>query len=211
MMMAQVISLLSDDREDARLVERALQGDRQVMGRIWDRHAQRARATLQRLLGPGPDIEDHLQEVFLRLSQSMTRLLQPSSLRSYITGIAIRVASGELRRRRFLRWLQLTPEGVVPDEPVDGADYHLRRTVARLFRILDTLDTRSRTAFVLRHAEGMEIQEVAAALGVSPTTVKRLVHKATVRVMAQAQRDPTLMSYLEDTRHRDIRRHHDHG
>jgi hypothetical protein len=51
--------------------------------------------------------------------------------------------------------------------------------------------------FTLRRIEGLELNEVAAALGMSLATTKRHLAKVTARVHALAMRDPLLSEYLD--------------
>ena len=51
---------------------------------------------------------------------------------------------------------------------------------------------------MLRHFEGYELTEVAAALEVSLATVKRRLASAQERFDAMASRDPLLKTYLDE-------------
>ena len=107
------------------------------------------------------------------------------------------VAVSTLRKRRVRRWLHLTPTGVLPDVAaagIEGAD-RAREALRRLYAILDQLDDAGRLTFVLRHIEGIELTEVADALGVSLATAKRRLAKVTARVLAMVERDPLLPEY----------------
>jgi hypothetical protein len=111
-------------------------------------------------------------------------------------GITLRVAASELRSRRIRGWLRLTPDGVIDDRAAPHVDADAR-SGQRLYAILDRLDTQSRLAFVLHQVEGMELLEVASALGVSLATVKRRLARVSARVWAMAQGDRMLVDYLE--------------
>jgi RNA polymerase sigma-70 factor (ECF subfamily) len=50
---------------------------------------------------------------------------------------------------------------------------------------------------VLRHIEGLELTEVAEALGCSLATAKRKIAKASDHVFARAASDPFLSDYLK--------------
>ena len=71
-----------------------------------------------------------------------------------------------------------------------------REALARFYAILDGLAPRHRTAFVLRHVEGLELTEVAAALDISLATIKRWLPRIARRVFSQAGSDPLLAPYL---------------
>jgi RNA polymerase sigma-70 factor (ECF subfamily) len=173
-------------------------GDERALAAAWDRHAVAIRAVLRRSLGPGADVEDALQETFIAFFQSASAIRDPRSLRSFLIGIAIRVASRELSRRRLKRWLFLTSDGEMPEPAAldDDAAAASREAVRRLYRILDGLDVESRLAFVLRHVEGLELVDVATGLGVSLATAKRKLAKVVPVVMARVRKDPILAGYV---------------
>jgi len=163
--------------DDAELVRLALARDPKAAVAIWDRHSNAVRGLLRRTLG-NADVDDDTQEVFLRLFPLLPRLREPAALRSFIIGVAIRVAKKRLYRRRVTRWLTLTPVGELPEVVSEPANPEATEVMRRFYRILDDMNAESRVAFVLRHVEGMGLAETAQALQVSPATAKRRLARA---------------------------------
>ncbi len=187
--------------DDAALARLAAEKDPRAAAALWDRYAALVRGILRRTLGPSADVEDLVQDAFIGLFRTLPGLRDPEALRSFVVGTALRVARGELRRKRVRRWLSLTPTGVLPDEAQPGAsDPEARRAVKRLYEVLDKIDDRGRMAFVLRYLEGYELTEVAEALGCSLATTKRALAKAQERVNAMVKRDPLLAPYAREAR-----------
>jgi RNA polymerase sigma-70 factor, ECF subfamily len=185
------------DLDDAGLARAAIEGHAGAPAAVWARYAGLVAGLLRRALGPGADVEDQVQETFVQFFQDVKKLREPAALRSFLIGVAAHVARSELRRRRYRRWLMLTDTGAVPDEAGAAADAEAREAVRRLYALLDRLDDRSRMLFVLRHVEGLELTEVAAALELSLATVKRNLAKVSARVHTMAAGDPLLGSYLD--------------
>ena len=182
----------------ATLVRAAAAGDEGAAALVWDEHSALVRGLLRRALGPSADVEDLVQEVFLRFFKRVGTLRDPNALRSFIVGIALRVARGELRSRRVRRWLRLSDTGQLPEASVE-CDTIPRFALVRLYEVLDRLDDRARLVFVLRHVEGYELTEVASALGCSLATIKRYLARAQSRVLAAVRSDPLLSPYLQET------------
>lgn len=182
--------------DDAALARAAMEGQAGAAGLVWSRFSQLVRGLLRRSLGPQHDVEDHVQEVFLRFFGQLHELRDPAAVRSWLVGITVRVSRSELRRRRIRRWLHLTDDGELPDAPAPPRDEAAREALSRLYAILDRIDDEARLAFVLRHIEGLELTEVAAALGTSLATTKRRLAKVSARVLAQVERDPILADYV---------------
>src|SRR5207247_9687805 len=74
--------------EDATLVERAVAGSERAATEIWHRYHGLVRALLRRSIGRD-DVDDSVQEVFIRLFPALSHLRQASSLRSFIIGITL--------------------------------------------------------------------------------------------------------------------------
>ncbi len=165
---------------------------------VWDRYAGLVRGILRRSLGPGADVDDRVQESFMRFFGSLKNLRDPDGLRSFLIGVAVRVVKTEIRRRRVRRWLWLSDTGQVPEPEGAELDDEAREALERLYAILDDLGAEARIAFVLRHVEGLELEQVAAAPGVSLATAKRRLAKARAVVMARVAGDPLLAGYGAD-------------
>jgi RNA polymerase sigma-70 factor (ECF subfamily) len=167
-------------------------------GRVWDRYASLVRGILRRMLGP-VDVEDAVQDAFLRLFRDLASLRDPAALRSFLIGIALHVAKSELRRRRAKRWLLLFDDGVVaePEALESNEGHEPRAAVVRLYKLLDRISDERRTVFVLRYVEGLDLAELSAVLDCSLATTKRRVADAARRVCLLAASDPILAPYLE--------------
>jgi RNA polymerase sigma-70 factor (ECF subfamily) len=185
------------DLDDAMLASLAAEGDAEAHTAIWDRYAPLVRGIVRRSIGPESEVEDLVQEVFLRFYRNLSLLRNPGALRSFIFAISLRVTISELRSRRVRRWLRLTDNGSQPTgaRSVPPADFEAREAVSGLYAILDRLDAKDRMAFVLYHIEGLELTEVAEALGVSLATVKRRLARIACRVFAMAESDQRLVQY----------------
>lgn len=184
-----------DGPSDADLASLARDKDPRAATMVWDRYSGMVRGVLYRAVGPGHDIEDLLQDVFIGFFRNVGSLRDASSLRPFLVGIALRTARSALRKKRVRRWLHLSDDGSVPEVASEDGDPRTREALQRLYAILDELPDRERLAFVLRHAEGHELTEAAAALGVSLATVKRLLQRADAHVRARAEEDDLLRDW----------------
>lgn len=162
---------------------------------LWDRYAPLVTGLVRRALGPEHDADDLVQEIFLRVFRYLKQLRDPDALRSFVVSITMNTIRQEFRQRKLRRWLRLTDTGVVPERP--GAwDPSPRLALARFYRILDDLNVEERSCFLMRHFEGLEQPEIAAALDLSVATMKRRLARATERVMRRVKQDPALMEFM---------------
>lgn len=185
------------EADDAALVAGVQAREPRAAGRMWDRYAPLVRRILRRMLGP-VDVEDGVQDAFLRLFRDLGSLRDPTALRCYLIGITLHVAKSELRRRRARRWLLLSDDGVIAEPDALVAEWHEpRAAVLSLYKMLDRISDERRTVFVLRYVEGLELAELSAVLDCSLATTKRRVADAARRVCFLAAADPLLAPYLE--------------
>jgi RNA polymerase sigma-70 factor (ECF subfamily) len=195
--------LESDHLDDAVLVSLAAVGRAEAHAAIWDRYAPLVRSIVRRSIRIDSDVEDLVQEVFLQFYRSHTLLRNGEALRAFIFAISLRVTIREIRFRRARKRERLTDDGGYT--PGSGfappADFEAREAVAGMRAMLDRLDPKDRTAFVLRHVEGFELTEVAGMLDMSLATVKRHLARIAHRVNAMTKNDERLVEYLgEPTR-----------
>lgn len=194
---ARVVTRFPVDRaDDALLVKATARGDRAAMAQVWDRYSDFVRGVLHGSIGPDSAIEDLTQEVFLAFVKAAATVADGTKLRAFLAGIAIRRAAMELRRRRVRRWLLLSPTGELPERAAPAHDAEGREILAALSRVLATMSPRRRMAFTLRHVQEMDMLEVAAALAVSESTLRRELQRAREYLLHAAAREPALSAYL---------------
>jgi RNA polymerase sigma-70 factor (ECF subfamily) len=191
-----------DDVDDATLIARLLNDEAGAAEILWERFLPGVRATVRRLLGPKPEEEDVVQEVFLRFFSTARRLRDPVLARSFIFGICVRVVREEIRRRTVHRWLSIASPEDLPDRSntamtaMAEGDHDAREALKRFYRVLDTLSGESRSLFVVRHVEGKELTEVATLHGISVSSVQRKLARTEKCVATMVQNDPLLSQYV---------------
>jgi RNA polymerase sigma-70 factor (ECF subfamily) len=185
-----VVPLERSSRDDADLVLALQRRDSAAIAELFDRYGQLVRQMLIRALGTNHDVDDIVQESFIVVIRRIHTLEKPSALRSFVISVALRTAKNELRRRRVRRWVGLEEAAEPPLVP--GHDPVTAERVRRVYAALERLDAGSRTLFVLRHVEGLELTELADAEGCSLATLKRRLARAEKRFDAIAGRCPVL-------------------
>jgi RNA polymerase sigma-70 factor (ECF subfamily) len=163
---------------------------------VWNRYASLVYGVLNRALGSPSESEDLTQEVFCRVFASVGKLRDPAALRSFLYSSTVRGLRSHLRAKRVRRFLSLSDTGDVPEQPARGCDSEGRELLARFYGMLGTLGANERTAFTLRHVEGLSLQEVADFTGSSLATIKRRLHRASEQVEKLARKEPDFAEYL---------------
>ena len=188
------------DPTDADLARALMAGEAWATATTWNRFAPTVYGIASRALGRDSEAEDVTQEVFYRLFSRVGTLKNPDAFRSFVVSFAIRIVKWELRRRRARRWIMLSDGDRLPEVAVPDGDAESRQVLRRFYAILDELTARERLVFALRHLESMTLEEIAAVLAISLSTVKRTLTRAGGRVTAWIAADADLRNYFEGNR-----------
>ena len=179
----------STDAEYGALVERARRGD----GRAFEQLAVREERALYRhaarIVGPGPDAEDVVQDALLSAWKSI-RSFEGTSFRAWLFRIVTNRALDRVRSKKRRAELPLEPsegEEVQWAEPADPgselADIASRReALAVVEEALRLVPEEQRAALLLRDVEGFAYEEIAVITSVEIGTVKSRIHRARVAV-----------------------------
>jgi RNA polymerase sigma-70 factor, ECF subfamily len=149
----------------------------------WDQivsdHGPVAVRLARRILGPGPDAEDVVQEVFLEAFQ-LRQKQEVGNWGGLLRMMATRRALDRLRRRR-------------PTEPLDGLECAdggsgphetavARELAVRLREAIGQLPDGQAAVFSLRYFDELSYDQIAQTLGIEPTAVGMSLHKARAKL-----------------------------
>ena len=194
-----VVGARRGDPADRDLVVGLVAGEAWAMVETWNRFAPMVLMTARRSLGSSAEADDVAQEVFLRVFRKARTLRDPDRLRSFIYSFAVRVLKSELRRRKLRGWMPF-----MPDAPLDlgflTVDVEARDLLRKLYALLDRLSPRDRLAYVLRRMEAMTVEEIAATMDISISTVKRAIAHASARLSRWMEADPGLAGLRKERR-----------
>ena len=152
-------------------------------------HAPFVLRSLERLGFRQTEADDLCQEVFLVVHSRLRDFERRSTLRTWIYGITVRVASGHRRRA----WVRRERPSGVDTEMVAHADpsrdLETRQALALLDRALASLTVAKREAFALFELEQMTTREISEALGCPEKTIVSRVLAARREIQAYVVRD----------------------
>ncbi|MEO8371039.1 MAG: sigma-70 family RNA polymerase sigma factor [Candidatus Solibacter sp.] len=174
------------DCNDLGLVARARTGDTDAFRVLVERHSRALFRLAFRMTGNQQDAEDVVQDSFLRAYKQLSRFDERASFGTWLYRIAVN-CSLDLVRSRKRRNEHIAPADSDMDDPIlslpanDPAPDRLAlsgEVRERVAEAMTELSASERTAFVLRHYEGMCIEEVSRVLGCQPGAAKHSVFRA---------------------------------
>lgn len=164
---------------DVEQLRRLAGGDLQALGPLYGQHRGVVMTVLRGQKAPMADLEELCQEVFLTLAKVAHRFQPTASARSFIVGIAVRLA----KKARGVTWLhrKLLRRNIRTDE--NQTLPHQRSDAAHeAQRLLAALPEEWRTVVLLNLVEGWTADEIAESLGMKPATVYTRLHRARAKI-----------------------------
>jgi RNA polymerase sigma-70 factor (ECF subfamily) len=176
---------------DVAVVSRARTGDADAFRELVERHSRTMFRVAYRMTGNEHDADDVVQETFLRAYRQLEHFEERANFGTWLHRIAVNCSLDLLRARgRADRRYGGDPESA----ELAGA----ARTDAQQDRLLlsaelqqhvtaamETLSGNERTAFILRHFEGMPVEEIGRTLGIQVNAAKHTIFRA-VRKLREA-------------------------
>jgi len=182
------------EADEAAAVARACGGDADAFRLLVERHSRGVYRLALRVTGNCQDAEDIVQETFLKAYRQLARFESRASFGTWVHRIAMNCAVDLLRSRprreraedgEALEQMASTnsegsPHAMSPERLMESLEVgeRVKDAMARLSAL-------ERTAFVLRHFEGLSISEISSALGIRDSAAKHCVFRA-VRKMRLA-------------------------
>lgn len=167
-----------DERE---LIERAKDGDRAAMERLYRSHSDRVYSVVRRLAGNDALADDLAQEAWIRAFEKIHLFRGDSSFGTWMYRLATNTALNHLRSAGRHRELEEeASEEVNPKAPPSVDEAVINQRV--LSEALDQLPPGYRQVLVLHDVEGLTHKEIGEKLDVATGTSKSQLHKARAKM-----------------------------
>lgn len=181
------------------LVERAVAGDQSAFQELFRENAPWVYGRLRRMLGTRSDLEDLVQEVFVRAYRSLPSYRGQARFESWLKRICACVAYDDIRSRRNVPRLE-----VLETETTRASrdeDPERREAVRHLMRIIETLPPQNRIVLLLHDLEGYTAEEIQLVVGAkSVNTVRSRLRLARAELHRRGRANPALSSLYSRTR-----------
>jgi len=176
------------DSADSVLIESTLKGDEWAFSELVRRYQAAVWGTVFRILGNSSENEDVVQEVFLRAYAALRNFDQKYPFGPWLLRITTNYCIDQLRRRKGRKtqlWSELKEfdqqrllKDLSQENDSDTANMESETYLRIAQTLLDSLNPKYRTAFVLREVEERNYDEVARLLGTSEVAARVRVSRA---------------------------------
>ena len=166
---------------DETLVRRALDGDERAFTALVDRHAPACLRFATRLLGSVQDAEDVTQDSLYRAYRALSSYEHSTAFRTWLMAILInRCRSTMLYRSRREERIRVDSDRLESASVAADADAIMERHA--IDRAVMALDADLREAFLLKHVEQLNYEEMAEVTGLGVSALKMRVKRACDRL-----------------------------
>ena len=129
------------------------------------------------MLQNSEEAEDVTQEVFIQIFETIGNFRQEASLKTWIYRITVNRSLDLLRKKK--QWFSFSPgekEIAAFDHP--GVALAKKEDSRMLFKALKQLPRNQMAAFVLQQVEGLRVDEIGLALGITTKAAESLLSRA---------------------------------
>jgi RNA polymerase sigma-70 factor (ECF subfamily) len=184
----------NDKDEDFALVQRVQTGDKKAFNLLVSKYHRRVGRLLARMLKNHEDIEEVVQESFIKAYRAIATFRGESAFYTWIYRIAINSAKNLL--------VQQVRRPSTPNELIDGDDetfeyqqalstidtpeslFQTKQIGAAVNEAIEALPEELRAAILMREVEGLSYDEIAQSMGCPVGTVRSRIFRAREAVAA---------------------------
>jgi RNA polymerase sigma-70 factor (ECF subfamily) len=175
------------EASDLAVVARVKAGDHDAFRHLVERHSRSVFRLAYRFTGDEQDAEDVVQETFLRAFREIRRFEARSSFATWLYRITVNCSHDLLRQRPKagtrpslddpdLRVAAGLADSSAAADPM--RELTSRRIDERVRAAMDALSGQERSAFVMRHYEGLSIEEIGGVLNLNASAAKHSIFRA---------------------------------
>ena len=162
-------------------IERAKQGDKDVIAALYERHYLSVFRYLFYRVGDRQFAEDLTSEVFERMLRFISNFQPPSaSFQAWLFQIARNLSTDHFRKQGRKPVAVPLEENIVDRQPNPVSEVERKLDSERILQALDGLTEDQRDVILLRFVAGMPIAETAQALQKSEDAIKGLQRRALI-------------------------------
>ena len=154
---------------DSNLIEEIHKGNMMAFEFLVTKYESAVASTVKSMLGNTVEADDVGQETFIRFYNSLSSFRGESSIKTYITRIAINLSLNEIKRRKSKRWLQFKDN--IRDDSLPSDDGDSRDAKEIVNKALGQLEPNYRSVIVLRLIQSYSTNETAEILKIPMGTV----------------------------------------
>ncbi len=162
--------------DELELILHAANGDMRAFRTLYDTHLGYVTRNVARLLGPSPEVEDVVQDVFIHVYRSLGSYRGECAFTTWLYRVTRNVTIDHLRKRRVTT-VELDAWRPLKGDADQWSALEARDLCRVLHAALKSVGVEYREAFLLHEVEGMKLREIADLTEESINTVAARIRR----------------------------------
>jgi RNA polymerase sigma factor (sigma-70 family) len=203
-MLANAVHLAADHSlTDETIISRVLHGKTEDYEILVRRYNNLLYKTARGILSVENDIEDVMQEAYIRGYEKLGQFRQEAKFSTWLTRILINCALQHLHKlkgREHLSLDTLIREGIDGEEdaPIETTNPEVGENLAKALEgAISHLPAKYRVVFILREVQHMPVADAATIVGITEENVKIRLHRAKAMLKTMLQSNLNVMEIFE--------------
>ena len=164
---------------EEQILNRIVNGDKEAFELLYKTFSDKVYNTSLSYCKNNEDAEEITQNVFVKIYENAATFQKKSSLSTWIYRITVNTSLNFLKKKnRFSLFRSLPNNADIIDFNHPGVLLEQKENAKMLFRVIDYLPDRQKTAFILSFIENLPRQEVADIMEISLKSVESLLQRA---------------------------------
>ena len=165
---------MNNDKSNTELVKLLKKDDMKAFDIIYKKYSRRLYGFVFRYIKQEADTEEIVQDVFIKIWKSRTKIDVSSSFESFLFTIAHNATVNLLKKRATeQKYVEHVKSLQIINESYELTDeIHYKELKQKFLGLVDELSPRQKEIFQLSREEGLSNKEIADKLGISIQTVK---------------------------------------
>ncbi|MEZ6055741.1 MAG: RNA polymerase sigma factor [Planctomycetaceae bacterium] len=161
-------------RCDAKLIDAARRGAEDAFRSLVQKYERRLRSVVQRFVHDADQVDDLMQETFLRVYQSLHQFDTSRRFAPWLFQVGVNITLDFLRRKKRRIWGRLFSQGTSEtDYDPPQADPNVQQDLQQEVRaVLQQVPEKFRTVVILRDLENFSTSEIATILKRKEATIR---------------------------------------
>lgn len=177
--------------DEVYLIEQCKKGDLNAFEQIIRQYEKKAYYIAFRILRHHEDVEDVLQEAFLKVYKNMNNLKEAKTFPSWFYRIVTNLSIDTFRKKKRQNENEFLTDDIAKSEISANAQRSVGSSnfTEEIKIALDKLPLLQKTALVLKTVEGLSLKEIAGVQGVSEKTIGWQIFRARQKLKQMLKRD----------------------
>lgn len=180
-------------------VARAQAGDEAAFQELFLAHRDTVARVVYRIMGPTPELEDVVQDVFIHVYRSIGKFRGESKFSTWLYRLASNVTKMHLRKKRSRPRFADVPVPERSSEDDASPDHAAERSqrIEALYRLVHQLSEKKRVVLMLHDFEGLSAKEIADVVEAPVLTVRTRLFYARKELYAALAKEPALAEVMD--------------